>query len=218
MEVKAVFVDAAGTLLRPREPVGITYARHARLAGHAADPFQVEARFRRVLTQNKGRPQQGDGRAYWRPIVAEALEITDETVFESLYQWYAAPKAWWVDTEALRVLGRLAREGVHLGIISNWDTRLRILYARFALDRMFPTLLCSAEVEVEKPDPWIFHMACRCAGVRPREAIHIGDDPQADVEGATAAGLVGLQVDEDLGWASVPERVAAVRRMPMFWG
>lgn len=218
MEVKAVFVDAAGTLLRPREPVGITYARFARMRGYPSDPVEVEARFRTAMRGSARGIQEGDGRAFWRPIVRQALQVEDEAVFEGLYQWYASPRAWWVDTEALRILGRLAKEGIHLGIISNWDTRLRLLYARFALDRLFPYLLCSAELEVEKPDPWIFRQACRCAGVRPREAIHIGDDPVTDVEGATAAGLIALRLDEDLGWSSVADRIAAVRRMPMYWG
>ena len=56
MEVKAVFVDAAGTLLRPREPVGITYSRFARQYGYHSDPVRVEARFRDALRRHRGQP------------------------------------------------------------------------------------------------------------------------------------------------------------------
>lgn len=216
MEVKAVFVDAAGTLLRPREPVGITYSRFARQYGYHSDPIRVDARFRDALRRHRGQPQRGDGRSFWRPVVSESLGIHDEAVFEALYHWYATPKAWWIDTGALALLAKLAREGVRLGIISNWDSRLRVLYTRFALDRMFPVLICSSEVGVEKPDPWIFSIACRCAGVRPREAIHIGDDKDHDVQGATEAGLVGLPFDEELGWNQLQERIQTVRRLPYF--
>jgi putative hydrolase of the HAD superfamily len=209
--LRALFVDAAGTLLQPREPVGITYARAARELGHDADPAEVQARFRAALRAVSG-CQEGDGRAYWRAVVGAALGVEDERVFEALYRHYAEPRAWWVDTEALVQLGRLARRGLRLGIVSNWDLRLRTLYNRFALDRMFPMLLCSAEVEVEKPDAAIFHLACEAAGVAPAEALHIGDDLVRDVDGAMAAGLQALHYDEEIGWPEVARRVERLRR------
>jgi REG-2-like HAD superfamily hydrolase len=212
VDVKALFVDAAGTLLRPREPVGVTYARAARQRGHDASPFEVEERFRRALKRQDGERQRGDGRTFWRPVVTEATGTDDPIVFEALYQWYAQPRAWWIDAEALRALGTLARQGVRLGIVSNWDRRLRLLYERFALERMFSVLICSAEVGVEKPDPLIFRIACRAAGVSPREAIHLGDDPEDDVAGARAAGLTGLLHDDDDNWRDLPARVATLRR------
>jgi putative hydrolase of the HAD superfamily len=212
MHVNALFVDAAGTLLRPREPVAMTYARHAHAHGHAADPVAVEQHFKQALRDAAHLRQRGDGRAFWAQVVAQSLQVDDPDVFEDLYQWYATPKAWWIDVEALTVLGRIARQGVRLGIISNWDRRLRVLYERFALERMFPVLICSAELGVEKPDPWIFKIACRAAGVSPRDAVHIGDDPRKDVEGANRAGLIGLLHDDEEGWARLPDRLAVLRR------
>lgn len=211
MKLRAVFVDAVGTLMRPREPVGMTYARYARTHGLRLDPAVVDARFRAALREAAG-SQEGDGRRYWRPVVEAALGTADPALFEFIYQHYAQPRAWWVDLDALRTLGAIARTGVRLGIISNFDTRLRDLWARLALDRMFSVLVCSAEVEVEKPDPWIFHLACRAAGVAPREALHIGDDPLRDVEGASRAGLVGLLYDDDAGWGAIGEQVRVLRR------
>lgn len=216
MDLKAVFVDAAGTLLKPREPVGLTYARFARERGIEREPWEVQARFRQALGRRRGVPQEGDGRAYWAGVVAESLETDDLEVFEALYRWYGQRRAWWVDLDALRVLGGQARAGVRLGIISNWDTRLRGLYTAFALDRMFSVLICSAEVGVQKPDPAIFQLACACAGCRPSEAVHVGDDPVADVAGAVAAGLVGLRYEEELGWATVGEQLRRLRSPAWF--
>ncbi len=215
MNVRACFVDAAGTLLKPREPVGITYARAARLRGITADPVVVQQRFQDAFRAHvaAGNVQSGDGRAFWSPIVKDAVEADDDVLVEQLWAHYLEPRAWWVDIQALQVLGEIARSGVKLGIISNWDTRLRGLYARFALDRMFPVLICSAEVELEKPDPAIFSAACLAAGVRPSEAIHVGNDPVNDVDGANRAGLVGLLYDEEAGWAELP---ATVRRHQRF--
>lgn len=212
--VRAVFVDAGGTLIRPRQPVGVSYARVAREHGHPRDPVLVEARFRAAWRKRAHQPQADDGRAFWAPVVAESLEVDDERVFEELYQYYASPRAWWVDTEALRVLGDLSRQGVRLGILSNWDTRLRELYHRFALDRHFPYLICSAEHGLEKPDPLLFRAACRVAGVAPHEAVHIGDDAEKDVAGASRAGMLGLQYDDDLGWLGIERELVRLRRAP----
>ncbi len=214
MNVRACFVDAAGTLLKPREPVGVTYARAARARGIDADPVVVEQRFRQAFRDHaaRGNVQRGDGRAFWSPVVKIACDADDDRLVEDLWAHYLDPRAWWIDVQALNVLGQIARTGVKLGIISNWDTRLRILYNRFALDRMFPILVCSAELDVEKPSVEIFRAATTAAGVRPCEAVHIGDDPVNDVEGANRAGLVGLLYDEDMGWGSLPERIARLRR------
>lgn len=213
MSLRCVFVDGVGTLLRPRQPVGFTYARYARARGLDLDPAAVEARFRAAFANAPG-DQEGDGRAFWRPIVAAALDVDDSRLFEEIYLHYAEPRAWWVDLDALQALATLARRGMQLGIISNFDTRLRGLYTRLALDRMFGTLIVSAEVETHKPDPWIFHVACRAAGVAPREAVHIGDDPVRDVEGASRAGLIGLLYDDDLGWSALPDQVLRLGRAP----
>ena len=212
MTVRAVFVDAAGTLLQPREPVGVTYARASRSHGHDADPAEVEVRFRHALRTRRATRQAGDGRAFWSGVVRDSLGTDDPALFESLYAHYATPRAWWIDVDALHALTTLARRGIRLGIVSNWDTRLRLLYHRMALERLFSVLACSAELEVEKPDPWIFVHACRLAGVSPHEAVHLGDDPDADVDGATAAGLTGLLHDDDEDWRGLPGRIERLAR------
>lgn len=212
MAIRAVFVDAVGTLLTPRAPIGLTYARHARDHGVVADPVAVDLAFRAAMKRPRTLTQSGDGRAYWREIVAESLEVEDEALFEAIYRHYASPRAWWVDTAAVDALAQLARRGIKLGIVSNFDTRLRELYHRMALERLFGVLVVSAEVEVEKPDPWIFRIACRAAGVAPHEAVHVGDDPLKDVEGASSAGLYGLLHDEDADWKRLPATITRLER------
>ena len=85
MDVKAVFVDAANTLLKPREPVGVTYAREARRHGLDADPVVVEQRFRVAMRSRHGEPQVGDGRAYWSRVVAESVAVDLPALNEALY-------------------------------------------------------------------------------------------------------------------------------------
>jgi putative hydrolase of the HAD superfamily len=208
----AVFVDAVGTLLRTAEPVGVAYARAAAALGHPADPDAIERRFRAGFraAREEGLTQIGDGRPFWRRVVGVALETDDPAVFEALYAHYAQPAAWAVDDEALRVLGELARRGARLAVVSNFDTRLRGLYEGLALDQVFSALVCSGELGVEKPDPWIFWEACRVVGVVPREALHLGDDEEADVRGARRAGLDAVLVRAG-EWPAAAPGLAAQR-------
>jgi len=49
--------------------------------------------------------------------------------------------------------------------------------------------LSAREFGVGKPDPRIFHEACRRLGCAPAEVLHVGDDWALDVLGARSAGL-----------------------------
>lgn len=88
--------------------------------------------------------------------------------------------------EALRRLSGRFR----LGMVSNAQS----LFTRPELDELgigpfFDPLVLSSEVGVRKPGRKIFTGALAAAGVSPAAAVHVGDDPEADVGGAAAAGL-----------------------------
>lgn len=53
----------------------------------------------------------------------------------------------------------------------------------------FDFTVTAAEAGAMKPSPTIFRHALRLAGVAPHEAVHVGDDPRNDVEGARQAGM-----------------------------
>jgi putative hydrolase of the HAD superfamily len=50
-------------------------------------------------------------------------------------------------------------------------------------------VLISEEIGIAKPDPAIFAEALRLASVTPDEAIVVGDSPEFDIAGASAAGI-----------------------------
>ena len=66
--------------------------------------------------------------------------------------------------------------GLRLAIVSNFDTRLRPILKGLGVDELFNSIVISAEVGVEKPNPLIFEVACQQLGVLPEEAVHVGDD------------------------------------------
>ena len=58
----------------------------------------------------------------------------------------------------------------------------------------FAHLAFSDECGVRKPEPEIFRRTLKAVGVAPAEAVHVGDDPVLDVEGARRAGMRVIQV------------------------
>lgn len=66
----------------------------------------------------------------------------------------------------------------------------------------------SNELEVAKPHPRMFEEACAVLELPPAVVLHVGDNPEADVAGALAAGLRAALVQADgISTLSVLERL-----------
>lgn len=72
-----------------------------------------------------------------------------------------------------------------LGVLTNGNADV----FRLPLGRHFRFAVRAESVGTSKPDPAHFRAALREAGVAPDEAVHVGDHPEHDIEGALGAGL-----------------------------
>lgn len=57
------------------------------------------------------------------------------------------------------------------------------------------TVISSEELRSYKPHVSIFHNTCERMGIKPEEALYVGDQPWADVEGARHAGLLAVWIN-----------------------
>ena len=112
--------------------------------------------------------------------------------------------------ESEEVLEELARMGVPLYAVSNWDVELKAVLDDLGWRRFFDALVVSAKVGVEKPDGGIFERALRVAGVVRERAVMVGNDLASDVRGATRAGIDAVLVDRR-GKVEAPEAVAVLK-------
>lgn len=91
------------------------------------------------------------------------------------------------------VLWRLRRDRFRVGLISNtgrtWGRILRPLQDEMGIGTAFHVRIFSDEVRVRKPERGIFETALSALGLGPHEAVHVGDDVDADVAGAKAVGM-----------------------------
>ena len=121
------------------------------------------------------------------------------------------------DEGARGALTTLVAQGVTLCVVSNTmrtpGVVLRKILDQYGLLTPFKLLTFSDECGVRKPDPEIFLLTLRQAGVAPEEAVHVGDDPVLDVQGAKAAGMRVIQVASGTGAALAFKPDETIRRL-----
>jgi putative hydrolase of the HAD superfamily len=103
-----------------------------------------------------------------------------------------------VDDGALAALESLKGAGYTLALVSNImrtpGATLRQLLEHFRLLDYFRQTTFSDEVGIRKPAPEIFALTLRAVDGDAATAVHVGDDPVLDVQGARAAGMRVIQV------------------------
>ncbi len=220
-----MFLDAGGTLFRPFPSVGGVYARAARRHGCRVSAAWVEGRFRREWRRRNGlsglrSAAEQDQKDWWAALVRRVFgrrmpRRRFSAFFEELYHLFAEPSTWRLFPDALATLEALRKRGFRVGVVSNWDSRLFRLCDGLGVTRRVDFVLASAVEGCAKPRPGIFRKALKLAGVRPAEALHVGDSVQEDYAGARRAGLRAVLVcrrgPAPRGVASVPSLARAVR-------
>ena len=134
-----------------------------------------------------------------------------------------------VDEGAAPALAALAARGLTLAVVSNTMRTpglvLRRIFDKAGVLAPLKTLTFSDECGIRKPDPEIFLLTLREMGVSAAEAVHVGDDPVLDVEGARDAGMQAViqvagerramgPVEPDAVIGSLAELPAALDRLP----
>jgi len=214
--IKALTFDFWGTLLLDSPAADERY-KQQRLSGLAA---VLNAMGVRVSPADLDRAYSASGRELqrrWRarrdiPVdkAVEAIlrsinralpEAIGPSGISELVRVYATPPLAvppTFDPGAGEALRELKLRGLSLGIVSNTmrtpGAVLRKILERRGLLDYFSVITFSDECGIRKPDPEIFRMTLEGIGIAPAEAVHVGDDPVLDVEGAKAAGMRVIQM------------------------
>lgn len=191
---RAVFLDVLGTLvaleppwlsLRPRIPAEVSDDRLERA-------LRAEmAYYRDHAHEARDKASLAELRERCAGIVSDELgiEVTvDELVDAIRFDAYA---------DAAPALRELRERGLSLVAVSNWDCSLSAVLERCGLGGLLDGAVSSAAAGARKPDPAIFEPALELAECSPDEALHVGDTPEEDVEGARAAGIRALLITRD---------------------
>ena len=186
-DIKSVTFDVGGTLIEPWPSVGHVYAQIAERHGFHFAPEELNTRFRAAW---KARQNFRHSRADWAALVQTTFATIDSNqFFTELYDRFASAKVWRVFDDVRPALLRLKQQGLRLGIISNWDERLRPLLDQLELAPLFDAIVISCEVGSCKPSPDIFREALRQLNCPAECVLHVGDNETEDVQGAQSIGM-----------------------------
>ncbi len=224
--IRAVLLDAVGTLVILREPVGATYARIAAAHGVRIAPERIDAAFRRafasappaVFPDTPREEVPARERAWWRAVAQSAFLAADpaqrfadfDACFDALWQRFASPSAWAPARGAGEALSGLRAAGRRLAVVSNFDRRLPALLAGLGLAPLLDACVLPSDAGAAKPDPRIFLAALAALGARPDEAAFVGDDRARDLDPARALGLHPVDAASLATLADLPARIGAL--------
>ncbi|MDE2702798.1 MAG: HAD-IA family hydrolase [Chloroflexi bacterium] len=97
--------------------------------------------------------------------------------------------------ETRGALERARRAGLVTGVLSNYSFLLEATLRELEVDELFDFKVVSGLEGVAKPDPQIFALARRRAGVGDGPIAHIGDSHPEDYLGAERAGFRAVLLD-----------------------
>lgn len=202
-DISAVFFDAVGTLIEIRGSVGEVYRDIATHYGVDVDPRDLDRQFQAAFAakSSQGSSAQTE-RQWWHELVHDVMapvipEEEFESYFAELYDYFGSSRPWLLYPDATVTLHELRAQGLRLGVISNFDSRLRNILNELGIGSIFEDIVLSWEAKAAKPDRKIYSRAVDGMGISPGQAMYVGDSVREDAEGARAAGLRPVLLDRN---------------------
>jgi putative hydrolase of the HAD superfamily len=212
--LKTVIFDLGGTLVHYESATAnllelnkrgfVALYRHLSTNGHLPLPKTavLHAITSHVMTEWQAALASGQGGSVEAPLKQALAEVgvslsddewqTARAAFYAPIQQAAVPRQGVRDTlQALRDQGRV------LGLLSNtfWASDIHDDdLARFGLFDLLPIRLYSSDIGRLKPHPEAFQIALSALGVKPYEAVYVGDRIKTDIEPARKIGLWGVLI------------------------
>jgi putative hydrolase of the HAD superfamily len=212
--IRAVLLDSLGTLLRLEPPAPRLRAELAR-RGFEVDAELAERAFAAEIAYYVEHHSEGRDRSSLAELRNRCAAVLHDVLAVPGLPIATAREAM-LDSirfepydDAAPALRELRRRGLRLVVASNWDCSLRAVLERAGLAVLVDGVAGSAEVGARKPDRALFEAALRLARCAAGEAVHVGDSPVNDVDGARAAGIRPVLVDRD-GRGERPPEVPVV--------
>ncbi|KAJ8876388.1 hypothetical protein PR048_020833 [Dryococelus australis] len=210
---RLVTFDVTGTLLKFRMSPGEKYAEVAANFGLKVEPRVLTNNFRTHFRDmcrrhpNFGHTTGLGWKKWWTSVVVETFSSSEKqkinehvlkTIAETLIEDYKSCDCWVVTDGSVSALSRFKESGMHLGVVSNFDSRLENVLESTDLIKYFDFVLGSYAVGHEKPSARIFNSALQSipGAVQPNQALHVGNDPVLDFQGARNAGWNAVLVRE----------------------
>ncbi len=226
--IEVVFLDMGDTLVRLTASLNAAFLHAAAESGRAIDDDHLARSLVEVTREVDARsqhegfaPTEELDRLYWRDFnsrLLQKLEVAEhlwDRTHEECERAFVDTANFAIFPEVHETLAALRADGYRLAILSNWSWHLDMLCKVLALDRYFEEIVISSRVGFSKPHPGIFAHALERMGVEAEAALHVGDNPIADVGGALGVGITPVLLDRTGRDAAltVPHRIGDLREL-----
>ena len=223
MRFQAIFFDLFNTLLHfdfsllPQvefqgQSLPTTSMEVYRQLSESGDPSFPYSRFleeflesREIVTRLRNQEHREFSCLERFQILCKRLNVQDKSVAESIVRVHMDElfRTIHFPDHKKALLDRLPR--IPLVLVSNFDHALTVRRAlrKFGLEERFEAIFISDEVGWRKPGDEFFNVVLKETQYSPQQCLYVGDDPEADVYGATRQGfqvawLVENRPPEDL--------------------
>lgn len=231
-KINFIFLDVGDTLLSLRVPPGKIYVDVLKKHGIISSSTDLEVLkqiFSKIWIEMNRKPNPesrdryslhpGGTDGWWIELIDTFLrEISEgktvtmaDEIYREIFKQFEDPDLWNIESSFSEFLSVVRQKNLGIGIISNWDLRLRKLLLEKKLLNEFSPVLISAEFGYEKPSPKIFEEGARISGARPENLVYIGDKPELDYD-----------PPRNLGWNAfilgrAGEGIACLERLQDVW-
>jgi putative hydrolase of the HAD superfamily len=204
--IRHIIFDLGGTLMHERGDLAAVYRRADKALAETLRAYGIELDtqvFRARLHQYYKERDKNFEETTYHFVLRELLhdlgyeEIAESILRSALDALYAVTQTnWQLEDDALPMILKLKSLGYGLGILSNAgdDKDVQELVAGFGVRPYFDFVLTSAACYYRKPHPRAFEIALAQWNIQPEEAVMIGDNIQADIEGAKKLGLQAIWI------------------------
>ena len=199
---KAVLFDLGGTLVKHEDGPVI----HRRILEDNGIDVSLEAVTRahneneRELDMNQI-PEQGQ--AFWikwniRLLESLGIEKNKEILARKIDEEWLDYCTLEVYPDVIETLVSLRRRGIKTGIITNaFERDFQRILSQLKLSDFFDIVVGTDTCKKIKPDKGIFLYTVGRLGIKPDEALFVGDSLENDFEGAKNSGLTALLIDRE---------------------
>lgn len=203
MSIKAVIFDLDGTLIRRSLNYAEVFCRILGLKGISKSIEEVnlalnEVReeFEDISDEKCGKIPLSEFHYLWssRILAALGIEDCDRIISNKVTEQWVSISCTRADPDAEPLLQFVRRRGMKTAIVSSiYQQEIEKMLEMGGLDReLFDVIVGTDTIQRKKPDPEIFRYALENLGIRPEEALYVGDDLEKDYRAAEKVGMIPL--------------------------
>lgn len=198
-KTKYIFLDVGDTLLKLYKPPGEIYfevlnqygilpnkIEYQDLKKHFSDSWMEISKNVSPEYKDRFSIHKNGNDGWWIDLIDTFLkkihidQKIPKVVYDEIFRKFDDPGIWLIEPTFYELLEFAKKNMIGLGIISNWDKRLRPLLVSKGLAEYFDPILVSAEFGYEKPSPKIFEEAIRLTSCKGFEIVYVGDKIDLD--------------------------------------